>query len=233
MRYLPLQLTLHTTALLVLLGCAVSGPTQAAEGIRVTGMGAVETIPDMGTVQLHARREGKDPAALERDLGAIVGAVLAITRDLDIDDDDVTATAVRIQPRYQRRGDNHVVEGVIASRSITIILRNLSSFPELLRQSLASGINNVDPISLDSSIRKELEARALDLAMADAISKADQVAAGFSVQRGNAIDVSVSGHSAAPRMAMQEMRADKATPIAPGVITINSQVQATFAIIAP
>jgi len=122
------------------------------------------------------------------------------------------------------------VNGVIATRSIAITLRKLSDFPSLLERALAAGINNVDPIALDSSIRPDLEAQALDQAMADAIARADQVAEGFSVRRGELIDVQVSGHSARPRMAMQEMRADSGASVAPGVIRIENQVQATFAI---
>ena len=232
MSKLPLPAILFCVVALSLLGCAVSPPLQAAEGIRVSGNGAVETIPDMGTLQLHARREGNDPAALEQELGEVVSALLELSRKLGIEETDVTATAVRITPRYRRRGEDNVVEGVVASRSVTIILRDLSQFSDLLQQALAIGINNVDPMSLDSSIRRELEAAALELAMADAIRKADQVAAGFAVKRGSVIDVDVSGHHAAPMMAMQEMRADSSTPLAPGVIRINSQVRATFAIIA-
>jgi uncharacterized protein YggE len=225
-----LKISLAVASLLSLTGCAISPAAAAAEGIHVSGKGAVETVPDMGTVALHARREGDDPAGLERELAGIVSDLLKATENLQIDETDVTATALRIQPRYQRRGDDRVVNGVIATRSITITVRRLSDFPSLLEQALAMGINNVDPISLDSSIRTDLEAQALDHAMADAISRAEQVARGFSVGRGALLDVQVSGHSASPQMAMQEMRADSGPSMAPGVIRIESQVQATFTI---
>lgn len=228
LRQLGLSLTL--TSLVSLLGCAVSAEVMAAEGIHVSGKGAVETVPDMGRVQLHARGEGNDPAALERALADVVGELLKVTANLQIDATDVTATALRIQPRYQRRGEAMEVNGVIATRSVSITLRKLSDFPSLLEQALAAGINNVDPIALDSSIRSDLEAQALDQAMADAIARADQVARGFSVRRGELVDVQVSGHSASPRLAMQEMRADSGATMAPGVIRIENQVQATFAI---
>jgi uncharacterized protein YggE len=230
---LSLYLTIACTAALFMISCAISQPLYAAEGIRVNGVGAVETVPDIGTLQLHARREGTDPAILEQELSKVISSLLKITRDLNIEAADVTATAVRITPRYQRRDDNDSVEGVIASRSVTVTLRDLSNFPELLQRALAAGINNVDPMSLDTSRRRELEAEALQLAMADAISKAEQVADGFTIERGGAIDVEVNSHRPAPMMAMAEMRADRATPMAPGVIRIDSQVRVTFAIIAP
>lgn len=227
-----LGISMTLTSLLSLMGCAVSPAASAAEGIHVSGKGAVETVPDMGRVHLHARREGDDPAALEHELAKVVSALLKETAAMQIDPTDVTATALRIQPRYQRRGDDMEVNGVTATRSIAITLRKLSDFPSLMQRALATGINNVDPIALDSSIRSDLEAQALDQAMADAIARADQVARGFSVTRGELVDVQVSGHSASPRMAMQEMRADSGATMAPGVIRIENQVQTTFAITA-
>jgi hypothetical protein len=211
----------------------LSAATQAsaAEGIQVNGRGVVNTVPDMGTVNLHIRREGDDPAALEAAMNQVVGQVLKLTRKLDIAEKDVTAALVSIQPRYQRRNDETVVSGVIASRTVTITVRRLADFPKLLQQSLELGVNNVDPIALDSSRRVELEAQALDLAMADAISRADQVAAGFSVRRGSVVDVRVSTHNVMPRMAMQEMRVGAADDaFAPGEIRIEQNVDATFAI---
>jgi uncharacterized protein YggE len=217
-----------------LMGCiALAGCTPPSAdhdgGIHVSGTGAVETVPDMGTVVMHVRRDGDDPAALERELSAIVAEVLALTQRLGIAETDVTATVLRIQPRYQPGKGNELSDGVTATRSVSVTVRELNRFPQLLEQALAIGINNVDPIRLTSSIRRDLEAEALALAMADAAALADRVADGFSVTRGPVMDVQVHGGS--PRMAMQEMRAAPGATMAPGVIRIEQSVQATFAIV--
>jgi len=183
-------------------------------------------------VRLHVRREGKDPAGLTAQLDEVVAEVLALTRQFGIEQKDVTAAVVSIQPRYQRRGDDMVVEGVIALRTIAVTLRKLDDFPEFLSEALSAGVNNADPIRLDidPERRAALEHQALELAMADARRQADQVAKGFDVAVGSVLDVQTSLRSAQPMMAMEQFAA-KADVFEPGSMDIEQSVQATFAII--
>ncbi|MFV2090638.1 MAG: SIMPL domain-containing protein, partial [Pseudomonadales bacterium] len=150
---------------------------------------------------------------------------------LSIKTSDVTATAVSINPRYQRRNDESVVEGLIATRTIAVTLRDLDLFGELMNKSLALGINNLDPIRLDTSNRDAKENEALELAMADARQEAARVAAGFSVILGPVINVIVGGQGPRPQAAAMEMRMVAAGgDFSPGMIHIDRRVQATFAI---
>lgn len=224
--------------IVLILFALVTSAAAAAEtppGIHVSGRGSLEVEPDMGYVSLHIRREGTSAESLKREVDAVVGAVLELTERLGIEPRDVTATAVSINPRYRRRADEMVVEGLIATRSVSVTLRDLDRFGDLLNESLAVGVNNLDPIRLDTSKREGLEDEALGLAMEDAKREAATVAAGFSVSLGPVSDVQIGGHS--PRPVLQEttamaMRADSPMPISPGVIRIERFVQVTFAIMA-
>jgi len=221
----------QTQALCLLITMLLTSSAIAAEGIHVSGRGMVETVPDMGIVNLHIRREGEDPAALEQAMNQVVADVLKLTRKMKVAERDVTAALVSIQPRYQRRDDETVLAGVTATRTVTVVLRKLTDFPALLTAALALGVNNVDPMQLDTSQRAALESKALDLAMADARARAEQVAAGFAVSCGKVLDVQVSSYSVAPKMAMMEMRMSAdSDAFAPGQIRIEQTVDATFAI---
>lgn len=212
----------------------ITAQAETPAGIHVSGRGTLEVEPDMGYVQLHVRRDGTDAGTLKRDLDKVVRDVLALTRQLGIAERDVTATAVSINPRYQRRDDEMVVAGLTASRSIQVTLRDLDRFGDFLNGALDLGVNNLDPIRLDTSERAELEDRALALAMEDAAREAAQVAAGFGVALGPVSDVAVEQHSARPKeMAMRSAGfADAAmSDFSPGVITIERFVMATFSII--
>ncbi|MEM8765921.1 MAG: SIMPL domain-containing protein [Pseudomonadota bacterium] len=216
----------------LLLGACGAVNADAPAGIQVSGQGTLEVAPDLGRLNLHARREGTEGPALKAELDAVVTAVLALTAELDIEARDVTATAVSMQPRYERRGDRSVVAGLAASRTITVVLRDLERFSELLDGSLALGINNLDPIALDSSRRAELEDEALDLAMADAEREAQRVADGFRVQLGPVNNVFVGSHSPRPQAYRAAAMAEStASSFSPGVIVIERSVQATFSII--
>ena len=218
-------------ALLVLLMNPGAWADSADRGIHVNGRGTLEVAPDMGYLQLHARREGTSADTLKRELDTVVRSVLELTNGLSIAARDVTATAVSISPRYQRRNNESVVEGLIATRTVAVTLRDLDLFSELMNGSLEVGINNLDPIRLDTSDRDSLENKALELAMADAAEEAARVSAGFSVGLGRVTNVIVGGHSPRPQAAAREMRmAADSGDFSPGLIRIERSVQATFAI---
>lgn len=201
------------------------------QGIHVSGSGTLEVTPDMGQIRLHARGEGSSAQVLKKELDDVVRAVLKIAADLDIASRDVTATAISINPRYRRRDNESVVDGLIATRTVAIILRDLDLFAELMNQSLAAGINNIDPIRLDTSRREALENEALGLAMADAEQEARRVADGFSINLGRVTNVILGSHSPRPQAAMMEMRTSAdGGDFSPGVIRIERSLQATFAI---
>jgi uncharacterized protein YggE len=229
-RVVPRALRLALLSLVLL-----AGPSWADvnTGIHVNGRGTIEVAPDMGYVRLHARREGNDAEVLKAALDEVVREVLRLTRRLDIEERDVTATAVTINPRYRRRDNESVVDGLIAVRTISITLRDLDRFGDLLNESLALGINNLDPIRMDSSRREDLENEALALAMVDAQQEATRVAEGFSVTLGSVTDVHVGAHSVRPTervMATAAMR-DGGGDFSPGLLRIERSIQATFAIL--
>lgn len=220
-------------ALLCSLG---SGCTEAAHadnqgGIQVSGQGSIEVVPDMGRVTLHVRREGSDASALTATLNQVTADLIAMAKKLGIEERDITATALSINPRYRRRGDETVADGVVASRSMELLLRDLDRFIELMNQALALGANNVDPIRLDTSEREALEDQALALAMADAQAEAARVADGFGVKLGSVTSVQVGAHSPRPEAMRAMSYADSAPSFSTGVIQISRSLSATFAIL--
>jgi len=224
---LPKQLML----MLMLMLISQSLAADPLNGIHVTGRGTLEIPPDMGYVTLNVRREGSSAETLKSELDAVVREVLALTRRLSIAARDVTATAVRINPRHRRRDNETVVDGLVATRTINVTLRDLDRFGDLLNESLALGINNVQPMRLDSSERDELEDQALDLAMEDARQEAARIAAGFSVPLGPVTNVQASGHSPRPQEFVRAAAmADSGGDFSAGVIRIERSLQVTFAI---
>ncbi len=223
--------TLLTTAVAAT-GLVMATPTLAqTNGIHVSGQGSLEVEPDMGYVSMHVRREGSDPAELRRGIDKVVRAILKLVRNLKIAESDVTTAALSINPRYRRRDSETVVDGVIATQTILITLRDLDLFGRLLNRSLEEGVNNVDPIRLDTSRRVELENQALEVAMKDAREEAARVALGLDLRLGQALNVQVVSHSPRPQMALMEMRsAGNSATFNPGLIRVERNVQVTFAI---
>lgn len=226
-------LLLLTAALLAVPATAAAQPGWSAVpfGIRVTGVGEVQVVPDMARVSLEARREGEDAAALKSELDAVTAAVIELTGELDIERRDVTAAGVSIYPRYRRVDDEQVPSGLIATRSIEVTLRDLEIIGDLINGALERGVNGVGGVALDASNRTELERKALDLAIDDAKREAEQMAGRFGVTLGRLVDATSGHHQPEPlRMAAFAEARVARDSFEPGEMTIRRDVQATFAV---
>ena len=113
---------------------------------------------------------------------------------------------------------------------MAVLLKDLDSYIDLMNEALALGVNNVDPIQLDTSNREALENEALTLAMEDAKAEAARVADGFGVQLGSVTHVQVGAHSPRPEAMRAMSYADSAPSFSAGVIQISRSLNATFAI---
>lgn len=222
---------------LALLGCLSFSAgsfamNQDQQGIHVAGRGEVLVEPDIARFTLNVTRQGRDAAALKKEMDQITARVLKLTKSVKVDRKDVTAALVQINPNYVRENNRQVIDGVTANRTISITLRDLDKLSELMNDALEIGINNIGGVRLDTSKRVELEGQALDAAIEDAKQEAERVAAGFGVRLLGVRNVQVTGqHSVNPRMGRMAMAADSGgESFAPGQIEIQRDIQATFAI---
>ena len=199
-------------------------------GIHVTGSGEVSVEPDMARFNLQVTRQGRDAAALKREMDDVTADILRLTDKLKIERKDVTAAMVQIQPNRVYQNKRQTIDGVIATRGISIVLRDLDQIGGLINAALEMGINDVGGVVLDTSKRAKLESEALDLAMQDAQAQAAQIAKGFNVRIAGVKDVRVSGgHSPRPQMRMaMEASMDSGDAFSAGEITIRRDVQASF-----
>jgi uncharacterized protein YggE len=201
-------------------------------GIHVTGSGEVRAIPDMARVNLEVRREGEDASALKARLDEVTAGVIEMAGSMGIEKRDITAAAVSIRPRYRPSDGGTEADGLIASRLIVLVLRDLGNVGDLINGALQRGVNGIGGIELDLSNRSELERDALDLAIDDARDEALRVARRFGVTLGQVIDVSIDQHMVRPLMmeAMAARAADSGADFSPGEIRIQRNVQSTFAL---
>jgi uncharacterized protein len=216
----------------LLAGPLLSAPAAAdrPSGIQVSGAGEVLVVPDMARVSLEVRREGQDAAALKQTLDEVAARVLELTDEMKLPRRDVTAAAVNIFPRYRHHGEKPELEGIIATRTIEVTLRDLAQVGELINGALERGANGIQGVRLDAQNRVDLERAALDLAIDDAMREAQQIAKRFGVGLGPLQHASTSVHHVQPMMmeAAMAMHSDAKDSFAPGEMTIRREVQATF-----
>ncbi|MEM8981379.1 MAG: SIMPL domain-containing protein [Pseudomonadota bacterium] len=202
-------------------------------GIHVSGAGEVLIVPDIATISFEIKKIGNVAAAMKSELDEISAAVMKVARSAGVAEKDISATSVLMVPntRYNK-GNSQSIDGVIATRSMTIIVRDLTSLADITNGALDAGINTISQIQLDTTERANLEDRALDLAVADARRLGKRLADGFGVELGSAFNVRAIGrHSARPEIARTTLLKSGDDSYSTGEMTIRREVEVSFSIL--
>jgi len=228
----------------LLSGCG-SLQQNAVREITVLGTAEVVVPPDYVTIRTRVVTLDMDVEKAQAENDEKVKAVLSMVEELGVAPDDVRTAYVSLRPKERREGKKPpVFEGYEASKSITVVLRDMTKYDQLLSGMLKLGVNRITGISFGSlkEIEKRREARIL--AVKAAREKAEYLAAEFGQKVGKPLWIAEFRRqrdtwlSAGSNIKFydyasdREAKADtKQGTIAPGSITIRSQVEASFALV--
>lgn len=212
---------------------SLSALAEAQNGIHVTGRAVVPVEPDIVRMTLQVSAQEESAVAVKRQIDEVTRKVLKLTDNYKIARRDVTAAVVNLSPIYKSgySSGRRTVDGMQGSRTINVTLRKLDNYGDFMNEALASGINNISGVALDTSKRAELEDQALNLAIADARARALQVAQQFDVALGAVKNVQVQPSYAQPVLRQARLASSSGEDFSGGEIDIRRDVQATFAIV--
>jgi len=219
------------TLLLLIFTTTMMAQTTPQPSVDVSGEGIVTIIPDEVTVRVRVENTGKDPKTLKLQNDAIVNDVLKYIDKAGIDKKDVKSEYVRLSKNYEYNTKKYTYA---ANQAISIKLRNLSRYEDLMNGLLESGINRIDGVTFSSSKQKSLESEARVKAMANAKLKAEQYAGAINQSIGKAIAISEFRQSNVPqpmlRSSAMSMDAESGgqQTLAPGEMKIKATVNVRF-----
>jgi uncharacterized protein YggE len=214
-------------------------PNMPAPGtITVIGEGKVSVEPDIArvTIGVETVKESVQEASAENKV--TVEAVLDALRAQGIAEEDIQTTGFNIfAERYGPEGplaDSDVRYRV--SNNVTVVIRDLDTVGEVLDAAVEAGANNIYGIefALDDPSQPEPDAR--EMAVADAESKADELAGLMGLTKGRVVSISevigMGGGYYSNNFAQQArgMGGGGGAPIAPGQIDLIMQLQIVYAI---
>lgn len=241
-------------SLVVLAGCqggttTLSGFSTQQEGIWVSGQGEVETVPDIFNLSLgiEAREDTVDQA---QTMAAVaMNQVMDTLKDNGVDEKDIQTQRFNISPitKWDRERDEQITTGYRVTNMVIAKIRILEheSYPLDYKAGIiidavarAGGdLTRINSMSFTIDDPAPYQETAREEAMADALSKAEQLAKLAGVTLGKPTYISESRQYQPPvyRDAVMEevVSAPGAapTPITPGEITVSATVQVTYAII--
>lgn len=142
------------------------------------GRAEQEVKPDMVTVSLEIMAFEKESDVSRDKVNEATNRILKILKEYGASSEAIEATDIKKSTKRKRDSEYNSLDilGYEISRSLTIELKNLSSYSELISDIVS--VNNVSGVraNFDVSNRKQIERELIELASEDASSKAEQMA---------------------------------------------------------
>ena len=234
---ISLALVLTTVGLY---GCGqtVSTISSQQEGIWVTGEGEVSVTPDIANLRLGIEAQAETVNEALTQATEAMNKVMDALTDNGVAEKDIQTQYFNIRKitRWDRDKEEEVVIGYRVTNIVTAKIRDIDKAGSIIDAVVKAGgdLTRVDSISfsVDDPTAYHEEARAK--AIADAKSKAEQLAELAGVTLGKPTYISEGGiQMPTPRVMVEEMvqKAAAPTPITPGEMEISLTVQIVYAIL--
>ena len=221
-------------ALLFIASVSAAAEAPESEHISVASSASVEAVPDLATIEVTVACTDMDAAQAKDTVDQRSAKIISLAKSLAVDNADVTASQIALRPDYDWKSDEKTYKGTNVKREITIRLRDLSRYAELIQGLAEVPVTSIDETRMGSSKIRELQNQALSKAIEGAKAKAKKIAEQFGAKLGDVYSISESEtdyfafHSGKISL-MVDSISMRATPtFEPGMITIDARIYAVF-----
>jgi len=216
-------------------GATAADPTTSPEHtVTVSGSGDVSIAPDVADLSLGVSVQKPTAAAAQASAATSMTSVIAAIKKNGVDDKDIVTTNVSLSPVYDYTiNSNPRLVGYQFSNTVKVTIRKLASIAAVVDDSVTGGATTVYGINFRVGDPKAAEAKARQLAMADARAKADALAtsAGTSVRGVASISEVATQPTPVYYSAMDSVKSSSvATPIQTGSTDVIVQVTVSYLI---
>ena len=204
--------------------------------ISVSGEGTVETSPDRATISVGVISRDKDVGKVQSENARIANEIIKSVTLLGIDRKNIRTGNYSFRQIYRNdQNKRRIFDGYEANNTVTIIVDDLNLVGKVIDTSLSHGANNIDSLAFGIRDKTSLQAEALKIAVRDARTKAEVVAAALGKNIVGVRSVSInSGNISAPRFAKLAMAMEDSanfeTPIESGTLNCSANVHVEFEI---
>lgn len=214
----------------------VSKAEQTEPGVlSVYGEGIVYGKPTIARVNLGVETEKANAKAAQQENAKKMSEVVLALMDMGFTEDDIQTANFSIYPvrsNFTSDGEYKIV-GYRVSNTLIVTVRDIDRVGDVLDIATQAGVNTVNGVTFDIEDSSELYHKALELAVSDALAKAEVIASAMGESLGKTLKVYESSSNRPARSDVydaQLMRAstEYATPIIPGDVAIKASVSVEF-----
>jgi len=227
MRIVTSTLLASLVLVLGLAGAASGGSTVASatpvRTVTVTGTGTASGVPDRAQFSFGVSTVGKTASQALASNATEMQKVIAALKSAGIAPADIQTQTVSVEPRYSDSGDQ--ILGYTTTNSVSATLRALDRAGAVIDAAVGAGANQVAGPALTRGDTSALYRTALRVAMANALAKAQTLAAASHAKLGAVRSVSESS-AGPPQPLAQTAKAgtDQSTPVEAGTQIVEADV---------
>ena len=207
--------------------------------ITVTGQAEVMAVPDEVVFNLNASTVDKNLLMAQQKTDEVVRNVLELARKYGIPATQVQTGYISLQARYSDEAATRqprVFIGYAASKSIAIILRDVSKAETLLSEVFRTGITRINSVDFRTTQNRKLKDQARLLAVKAAHEKARAIAGEIGQSIGKAYSITEVEHrpyagyssNVVDGLTSGGSFSEEPSPIALGQISITARVLVSF-----
>lgn len=217
----------------MLLGCSAF----AAVALNVSGSGTVYMQADIVSASLGVNLNGTDLEALQQQVNQTVAKICTALVDAGLEEKDISTNYLFISPRYDYSGETEEITGYSINNSLSIRTEDIENIGAYIDAAFAAGANTFDSIEFTVKDDSEGRKQALTIAVEDARSKAETIAAAAgmkisgmtSISEGAQQDYWYNSASGNVKYAMTEdAAAGMGTTVRAAQVKVTANVQVTY-----
>lgn len=171
----------------------VSQPAVLPPLVNVSGYGEVKVQPDEINVQVAVETRDKSLDNAKKQNDKNVADILAYLKKSGVDAKNVQTTYMNVQPIYSGEFGQATPNVYMASKTINVLIKNVSKFDELLSGIYKAGANRVDGIEFRTSALQKHREQARKLAVQAARQKAVALTAELGAKAGRVYAINEGG----------------------------------------
>ncbi len=201
--------------------------------IVTTGEASISRPPDVAFITVSVETHARLSRDAQRQNAEMMTGVLRRLADLGVAQSDLKTVGPRVDQEYDFANGRRTLKGFVARNGVEARITDITKAGDIADGVVQAGATSVEGIRFDLKDRASVEREGLRLAVADARSRADAIAAGAgrSVDRILRIEETRT-QVRFPGPMMRGMAAVSAadatpTPVEPGLIEVTARVTMT------
>ncbi|MEO1659956.1 MAG: SIMPL domain-containing protein [Pseudomonadota bacterium] len=207
--------------------------------ISLSAEGSVKREPDIAFLNAGVQTQGETAQAAMSANATAMNGVFEALEAANIEASDLQTSNFSLQPQYdysnRPAGQPPRLTGYQASNQLTVRVRDLDSLGETMDALVGAGGNTFSGLRFALEDDRAAKNAARDIAMKEAIARAELYAAASGYELARVVTISESsGYSPQPMAMMAQSRsAESSTPIASGEVGYSVSVNVTFELRKP